>query len=271
MDAYDEDWNEFNDINKVIIRGMIRSEYKIAFPHLYNSLPRSVHLGVYHEPENVYIKTDDPDLPAFYFDPLINPISQRQVLSAHTQLISHEDAVFGYGKSGDEEMEDEDAFELPDEIEPFFAEEELENDKTADALALFWAPYPYDKRSGRTRRAQDIPLIKNFYQEHCPPNQPVKIRVSYQKLLKVYVLNTLKQKPPKAMGKRNLFRSLKNTKFFQTTQLDWVEAGLQVCRQGFNMLNLLIHRKVSLCGARWWRGWGDSRDVADRRVDFVAL
>jgi pre-mRNA-processing factor 8 len=42
-----------------------------------------------------------------------------------------------------------------------------------------------------------------------------------------------------------LFRSLKNTKFFQTTQLDWVEAGLQVCRQGFNMLNLLIHRKVS--------------------------
>jgi pre-mRNA-processing factor 8 len=26
--------------------------------------------------------------------------------------------------------------------------------------------------------------------------------------------------------------------------LDWVEAGLQVCRQGYNMLNLLIHRKV---------------------------
>jgi hypothetical protein len=26
-------------------------------------------------------------------------------------------------------------------------------------------------------------------------------------------------------------------------ELDWVEAGLQVCRQGYNMLNLLIHRK----------------------------
>ena len=25
----------------------------------------------------VYIKTEDPDLPAFYFDPLINPISHR--------------------------------------------------------------------------------------------------------------------------------------------------------------------------------------------------
>lgn len=46
MEAFDEDWNEFNDINKVIIRGAIRSEYKIAFPHLYNSLPRSVHIGV---------------------------------------------------------------------------------------------------------------------------------------------------------------------------------------------------------------------------------
>jgi len=43
----------------------------------------------------------------------------------------------------------------------------------------------------------------------------------------------------KAMTKKNLFRQLKVTKFFQTTKLDWVEAGLQVCRQGYNMLNLL--------------------------------
>ncbi|MGH0161571.1 UNVERIFIED_CONTAM: hypothetical protein FKN15_041370 [Acipenser sinensis] len=40
-----------------------------------------------------------------------------------------------------------------------------------------------------------------------------------------------------------LFRSFKATKFFQSTKLDWVEVGLQVCRQGYNMLNLLIHRK----------------------------
>lgn len=42
---------------------------------------------------------------------------------------------------------------------------------------------------------------------------------------------------------RYLFRSFKSTKFFQSTTIDWVEAGLQVCRQGYNMLNLLIHRK----------------------------
>ena len=28
----------------------------------------------------MYIKTEDPDLPAFYFDPLINPISHRHAV-----------------------------------------------------------------------------------------------------------------------------------------------------------------------------------------------
>ena len=45
------------------------------------------------------------------------------------------------------------------------------------------------------------------------------------------------------MTKKNLFKQLKATKFFQMTQLDWVEAGLQICWQGYNMLDLLIHRK----------------------------
>ena len=31
----------------------------------------------YHTPSVVFIKTEDPDLPAFYFDPLINPIAHR--------------------------------------------------------------------------------------------------------------------------------------------------------------------------------------------------
>jgi len=43
----DEDWNEFNDINKIIIRQPIRTEYKIAFPYLYNNLPHHVHLTWY--------------------------------------------------------------------------------------------------------------------------------------------------------------------------------------------------------------------------------
>ena len=59
-------------------------------------------------------------------------------------------------------------------------------------------------------------------------NNPVKVRVSYQKLLKLYVLNKLHQKPPKNMKKKSLFKALRATKFFQSTELDWVEAGLQV-------------------------------------------
>lgn len=55
----------------------------------------------------------------------------------------------------------------------------------------------------------------NRYREHCPPNQPVKVRVSYQKLLKCYVMNELKHRPPKSQKKRYLFRTFKQTKFFQ--------------------------------------------------------
>ena len=44
----DEDWNEFNDINKVIIWGKIWTEHKVAFPFLYNSKPRSVEISTYH-------------------------------------------------------------------------------------------------------------------------------------------------------------------------------------------------------------------------------
>ena len=233
MDTADEDWNEFNDINKIIIRQPIRTEYKIAFPFLYNSLPRSVRVSWYHHPTVVFVRAEDPDLPAFYFDPIINPISSRTMEGAGSE---HEDSIFG--------DEDEDlSFTLPEEVAPFLEETELYTDNTANAIGLYWAPHPFDKRSGRTRRAQDIPLVKNWYLEHCPPGQPVKVRVSYQKLLKCYVQNALKHRPPKSLNKKYLFRSLKQTKFFQTTQLDWVEVGLQVCRQGYNMLNLLIHRK----------------------------
>ncbi|ORZ34180.1 PRP8 pre-mRNA processing factor 8 [Catenaria anguillulae PL171] len=247
MDVGDEDWNEFNDIHKLIIRHPIRTEYRIAYPFLYNSLPRAVHVSWYHHPASVYIKPEDPDLPAFYFDPIINPISSRALKS--TALVSHEDLLFG--EQADDASDDDEAgmfdldeeFELPEGIEPFFADEDIKSESTASGIALYHAPHPFNKRSGRMRRAQDVPLVKSWYLEHCPPDQPVKVRVSYQKLLKGYVHNELHKTPPKAQARKDLFTQLKNTKFFQTTEIDWVEAGLQVVRQGYNMLNLLIHRK----------------------------
>ncbi|KAH8668504.1 pre-mRNA processing splicing factor 8 [Xylariales sp. PMI_506] len=239
IDPNDEDFGEFNAIDRIIFRNPIRTESRVAYPYLYNSLPRSVQLNWYSHPQTVYTKAEDPSLPAFHFDPMINPISSRSVAPKNI-TISHEDELFGPGNN---EEPEEDAFELPLGVEPFLAEEELYNEDTSSAIALWWAPFPFDRRSGRMVRAQDVPLVKQWYLEHCPPKQPVKVRVSYQKLLKTYVLNELHKRRPKAVNKQSLLKSLKQTKFFQQTTIDWVEAGLQVCRQGFNMLNLLIHRK----------------------------
>lgn len=236
VDPNDEDFGEFNAIDRIIFRAPIRTEYRVAFPFLYNSLPRSVKLSWYSYPQVVYVRAEDPSLPAFYFDPIINPISSRSVAPKNI-TVSHEDEIFGYGNNEDEE------FILPPDVEPFLADEEVYTSDTASAIALWWAPYPFDRRSGRMVRAQDVALVKQWYLEHCPQGQPVKVRVSYQKLLKTYVLNELHKKRPKAQNKQNLMSSLRSTKFFQQTTIDWVEAGLQVCRQGFNMLNLLIHRK----------------------------
>ncbi|CAG9941977.1 unnamed protein product [Clonostachys rosea f. rosea IK726] len=236
----DEDFGEFNAIDRIIFRNPIRTEFRVAYPYLYNSLPRSVHLAWHSYPQIVFNRADDPDLPTFHFDRRINPISSRTVASKNVE-VSLEDELFGPGSN--EEPED-DAFELPAGVEPFLADEELENTDTSSAIELWWAPFPFNRRSGRMVRAQDVPLIKQWYLEHPPSDRPpVKVRVSYQKLLKNFVLNELHKKRPKAHNNQNLLRSLKQTKFFQQTTIDWVEAGLQVCRQGFNMLNLLIHRK----------------------------
>ncbi|KAL0906456.1 hypothetical protein M5K25_024951 [Dendrobium thyrsiflorum] len=229
MEKGDEDWNEFNDINKLIIRQPLRTEYRIAFPHLYNNRPRKVKLCVYHTPMVMYIKTEDPDLPAFYYDPLINPITSVNKVDRREKKVL--------------DGEDEEDFFLPEGVEPLLQDTQLYTDTTAAGISLLFAPRPFNTRSGRMRRAEDIPLVSEWYKEHCPPSYPVKVRVSYQKLLKCYVLNELHHRPPKAQKKKHLFRSLQATKFFQSTELDWVEAGLQVCKQGYNMLNLLIHRK----------------------------
>ena len=58
--------------------------------------------------------------------------------------------------------DDDEEFELPEYVEPFLKETPLYTDHTANGIALLWAPRPFNLRSGRTRRAIDIPLIKNW-------------------------------------------------------------------------------------------------------------
>ncbi|KAH3674624.1 hypothetical protein WICMUC_003170 [Wickerhamomyces mucosus] len=231
-DIEEEDYSEFNSVDRIIFRRIIRTEYKVAYPHLYNSLPRSVEISWYSEPINVFIKSEtlDEDEPTFRYDESLNPIPPR----SFTDLKN-------YDYDDDDDLDDDD-FELP-KIDPFLENEELEPENSNVAIELWWAPYPFNRRSGKTVRAQDVALIKSWYTQRPSREYPVKTRVSHQKLLKTFVLNELHKPKPSNIKKVQLLKSLKNTKFFQTTTIDWVEAGLQVCRQGFNMLNLLIHRK----------------------------
>lgn len=100
---------------------------------MYNNRPRKVQLSTYHYPMVTYIKMEDPDLPAFYFDPLIHPIPPHQ--SEGPKLESWEIA------DGEE-----DDFVLPEGVDPFLSEQPLYTDNTAAGIALLWAPRPFDLR-----------------------------------------------------------------------------------------------------------------------------
>ncbi|KAH9917781.1 NUC071 domain-containing protein, partial [Fomitopsis serialis] len=56
-----------------------------------------------------HIRTDDPGLRAFYFDPLINTISLRGFTPKNVPLVPHKDAIFGPNDAEDDDSE------LPDE------------------------------------------------------------------------------------------------------------------------------------------------------------
>lgn len=105
---------------------------KNAFPNLNGYLSIFHYFSRYHAPNVVYIKTEDPDLPAFYFDPLINPISHRHAVKSLEPL-----------------PEDDEEYILPEFVQPFLQETPLYTDNTANGIALLWAPRPFNMRSGK--------------------------------------------------------------------------------------------------------------------------
>jgi pre-mRNA-processing factor 8 len=267
----DEDWNDFNDISKLVIRKPgIRTEYKIAFPHMYNSRPRKVKLAPYHNVQSNYVgdeddeALDEDDILCFGAYPSqLNPIvrveprpswmrnddvdefdeEEMQIPLVGETEEEYDNIWLTHDDDGDWQ-EDEEIVAAPTLV-PLLQDAPLATSITAAGIALYFAPAPFNARSGRTRRTIDIPLIGHWTRDRVSRelNYPTKVRVSYQKLLKAWVINQLHSRPHKKKTKRGLFKSLKSTKFFQCTELDWVEVGLQVCRQGHNMLNLLIQRK----------------------------
>ena len=51
-----------------------------------------------------------------------------------------------------------------------------------------------------------MPLVNEWFHEHSSQAYPVKVRVSYQNLLKMYVLNLLHHRSPKNLKKKSLFK-----------------------------------------------------------------
>ena len=118
----------------------------MQFPYLYTSRPRAVALAPYHHPPLYYVKPDDPDLPAFYFDPVVNPISAFRSKAVKVDDDSEDDfSVLG--------------------LEPLLNERPLYTDATAGGIALYFAPRPFNLRRGRTRRAFDVPLVNAWFKE----------------------------------------------------------------------------------------------------------
>ena len=72
------------------------------------------------------MRPDDPDLPAFYFDPMLNPITFRNFNSKKRP--SHESTIF------DADGKDIDDFNLLGDFKPFLADFPLENVRTAEAI-----------------------------------------------------------------------------------------------------------------------------------------
>lgn len=218
----DEDFSEFNALDRVIYRRPIRSEYRVAYPYLYNSLVDGVCSSWYSYPMHLYVQDDDPDMPAFSFSEKYSTI---RAAKKSKKIGVSEDMLAGL------------------DVKPFLTEKPFEAKSSRDTLALWWAPYPFKQRSGAMVRAEDVSLVKSWYQEHTLRDEPVKVRISGQKLLKTYVSNELHKSSSIDQRKSSLISALKSTKYFQQTSIDWVEAGIQVCRQGYNMLNLMMHRR----------------------------
>ena len=126
----------------------------------------------------VYIKAEDPDLPAFYYDPLINPISHRNatktvchyhawVVSAHLFIMNtthlHQHMTNRVHAQDEPDFDESEPFVLPEYFQPLLNEVPLYTDNTANGISLLWAPHPFDKRSDHTRRCIDVPLVKTWY------------------------------------------------------------------------------------------------------------
>ena len=60
-------------------------------------------------------------------------------------------------------FDESEEFSLPSYFEPLLNDVPLYTDNTANGISLLWAPHPFNKRSGHTRRCIDVPLVNTWF------------------------------------------------------------------------------------------------------------
>ncbi|CBH14584.1 PRP8 protein homologue [Trypanosoma brucei gambiense DAL972] len=264
------EWTEFNDLRRVIHRDDPRkprftmlTERQIAFPFLYSDVVDGVTVAPYRYPAQIRVENEDPAVPCFSWNPSLNPI--KAIQKRHSDPVGSSSVALcsaALRKSqwlGDEEPEDGcQPMSLMENFSPFFQELPLENVDTKSAMLLAFAPGPFNEFEGGMKRRVDIPVAEHWCRD--PPSLLTndtrdKILRSYTQLLKHHVAKNLrrdrqKERPKEEGGNQDeggqpvrRLDELANLDFFHKTKIDWLEAGLQVMRQGHNMLVQLINVK----------------------------
>lgn len=228
-----QDYTEFNSLDRFINRGHDRAEYKLYYPHLYNIRPRKLMVPALSNSINSSIsdyRYTDGDFVLGFSDQLNTILDKSEI---------HDGVKTDFEKQLQENSE---VSEFNIEITEFQSTEAKPECSVKEALILLEAPQPFNKKSGKTVRAHDINLLKSWISQHPDnPRYPGKVKKSYQGLLKNKIKTKLRSKKHKKklhyklkdslkthkkFKKRSpkLLSVLRDTKFFQQTNVDWLEA-----------------------------------------------
>ncbi|GMM51015.1 U4/U6-U5 snRNP complex subunit [Starmerella bacillaris] len=236
-----------DDPDKIVFRPrqqLRRPEVKVTFPYLYgenelNVLTNELIAPATYFPVKVMITRQD-NKKAFFVDKSINATNVNDKYIEKPFMRSDNDYEF---YSPDMYGNDE-----SDSGMPFLHNHNLPGDMVAESLALYNSPYPFNQVKSASKRPQDVTLVKALYMNRLPPRSaPSATRSGYKRLLKRSIYQKLKTR--KAKGKNghssaeNMLHFLSQTKFFQSAKANWLETGLEVCRQGHQALQLLMDKR----------------------------
>lgn len=198
----------------------VRVEAQVAFPHLYGSSLSDVPVPLCSDAVNAEIERHDNDK-AFFVDASITPAPPLNAPVENTRA------------TGD--------------LVPFLSGLTFDEAKLAQSIACYKSAYPFNGNQRKLTRAQDVALMKPLYTNRRPLRvMATKTRRSYQRLLKIVTkLRMRKSKLHHSEPKpaHSVIKLLAGTKYFERTSIDWLEAALQLCQQGYQILQLLIHKR----------------------------